>query len=189
VPVVTSISSGESVCSNVSCVGVVRLTYRDHRSSKQDGAITLPWSPVDPCHISPREMRSHPIGTGPFKFDEFEPNRSIKITVRARRRNNRSLARPRTSRPGCKPWPGRMRSSSPRARADWSAISSSTAISAPSRSRGSRSNPTCSSGESTSRGILSSTARSRLFARCSVDRGRPMSSPSTNGGSGSGSVS
>jgi len=80
VPVVTSISSGESVCSNVSCVGVVRLTYRDHRSSKQDGAITLPWSPVDPCHISPREMRSHPIGTGPFKFDEFEPNRSIKIT-------------------------------------------------------------------------------------------------------------
>ena len=71
---------GESVCSNVSCVGVVRLTYRHHRSSNQDGAITLPWSPVDPCHISPREMRSHPIGTGPFKFDEFEPNRSIKIT-------------------------------------------------------------------------------------------------------------
>ena len=41
-----------------------------------------------------------------------------------------------TSPPGCKPWPSRTRSSSPRARAGWSAISSSTAISAPSRSKG-----------------------------------------------------
>jgi peptide/nickel transport system substrate-binding protein len=38
------------------------------------------WSPVFPCHISPREMRSHPIGTGPFKLVEFKPNESIKVT-------------------------------------------------------------------------------------------------------------
>jgi peptide/nickel transport system substrate-binding protein len=38
------------------------------------------WSPVYPCYISPREMRSHPIGTGPFKFVEFKPNESIKVT-------------------------------------------------------------------------------------------------------------
>ena len=38
------------------------------------------WSPVYPCHISPREMRSHPIGTGPFKLVEFKPNESIKVT-------------------------------------------------------------------------------------------------------------
>ena len=38
------------------------------------------WSPVYPCHISPRDMRSHPIGTGPFKFVEFKPNQSIRIT-------------------------------------------------------------------------------------------------------------
>jgi len=38
------------------------------------------WSPVYPCHISPREMRSHPIGTGPFKFAEFKPNESINVT-------------------------------------------------------------------------------------------------------------
>jgi peptide/nickel transport system substrate-binding protein len=38
------------------------------------------WSPVYPCHISPREMRRHPIGTGPFKFVEFGPNQSIRIT-------------------------------------------------------------------------------------------------------------
>src|ERR1700751_2911444 len=37
------------------------------------------WSPVYPCHISPREMRSHPIGTGPFKLVEFKPNESIKV--------------------------------------------------------------------------------------------------------------
>ena len=32
------------------------------------------WSPVYPCHVSPRDMRTHPIGTGPFKFVEFKPN-------------------------------------------------------------------------------------------------------------------
>jgi peptide/nickel transport system substrate-binding protein len=37
------------------------------------------WSPVYPCHISPREMRSHPIGTGPFKLVEFKPNELVKV--------------------------------------------------------------------------------------------------------------
>jgi len=38
------------------------------------------WSPVYSCHVSPRDMRSHPIGTGPFKFVEFKPNELIKVT-------------------------------------------------------------------------------------------------------------
>jgi peptide/nickel transport system substrate-binding protein len=38
------------------------------------------YSPVYPCHVSPAEMRTHPIGTGPFKFVEFKPNESIKLT-------------------------------------------------------------------------------------------------------------
>ena len=38
------------------------------------------FSPVYPCHVPPREMRAHPIGTGPFKFVEFKPNESIKVT-------------------------------------------------------------------------------------------------------------
>jgi peptide/nickel transport system substrate-binding protein len=38
------------------------------------------FSPVYPCHVAPRDMRSHPIGTGPFKFVEFKPNESIKVT-------------------------------------------------------------------------------------------------------------
>jgi peptide/nickel transport system substrate-binding protein len=37
-------------------------------------------SPVYPCHVSPAQMRQHPIGTGPFKFDEFKPNDSIKLS-------------------------------------------------------------------------------------------------------------
>jgi peptide/nickel transport system substrate-binding protein len=37
------------------------------------------FSPAYPCHISPREMRSHPIGTGPFKFVEFKPNERISV--------------------------------------------------------------------------------------------------------------
>ncbi|MGC2199575.1 MAG: ABC transporter substrate-binding protein, partial [Stellaceae bacterium] len=38
------------------------------------------WSPVYPCHVPPRDMRTHPIGTGPFKFVEFKPNESVKVT-------------------------------------------------------------------------------------------------------------
>ena len=38
------------------------------------------FSPVYPCHVPPRDMRSHPIGTGPFKFVEFKPNEYIKLT-------------------------------------------------------------------------------------------------------------
>src|SRR3954451_1082617 len=37
------------------------------------------WSPVYPCHVPPAQMRTHPIGTGPFKFVEFKPNESIKV--------------------------------------------------------------------------------------------------------------
>jgi len=36
------------------------------------------WSPIYPCHVSPAEMRRHPIGTGPFKFIEFKPNEVVR---------------------------------------------------------------------------------------------------------------
>jgi peptide/nickel transport system substrate-binding protein len=29
--------------------------------------------------VSPRDMRTHPIGTGPFKFVEFKPNERIVV--------------------------------------------------------------------------------------------------------------
>src|SRR5215469_4729060 len=37
------------------------------------------FSPVYPCHVPPRDIRQHPIGTGPFRFVEFKPNESIKV--------------------------------------------------------------------------------------------------------------
>src|SRR5260370_31906462 len=37
-------------------------------------------APVYPCDIPPRDMRSHPIGTAPFKFVEFRHNESIRVT-------------------------------------------------------------------------------------------------------------
>jgi peptide/nickel transport system substrate-binding protein len=36
-------------------------------------------SPVYPCHVTPAQMRQHPIGTGPFKFVEYRPNQNIKL--------------------------------------------------------------------------------------------------------------
>jgi peptide/nickel transport system substrate-binding protein len=37
------------------------------------------WSPVYPCHVPARDMRTHPIGTGPFKFVEFKPNEVVRV--------------------------------------------------------------------------------------------------------------
>jgi len=37
------------------------------------------YTPIYPCHVSPREMRTKPIGTGPFRFAEFKRNESIRL--------------------------------------------------------------------------------------------------------------
>jgi peptide/nickel transport system substrate-binding protein len=36
-------------------------------------------APVYPCHVASKDMRTNPIGTGPFKFVEFKSNVSIKL--------------------------------------------------------------------------------------------------------------
>src|SRR6516164_9393785 len=38
------------------------------------------WSPIYPCHVPAAQMRQGPIGTGPFKFVEFRPNESVRLT-------------------------------------------------------------------------------------------------------------
>jgi peptide/nickel transport system substrate-binding protein len=38
------------------------------------------YSPIYPCHIPSAQMRTKPIGTGPFKFVEFRQNEGIKLT-------------------------------------------------------------------------------------------------------------
>jgi peptide/nickel transport system substrate-binding protein len=37
------------------------------------------WSAVYPCHVSPAQMRRHPIGTGPFKFVELKSNERVRV--------------------------------------------------------------------------------------------------------------
>ena len=37
------------------------------------------FTPVYPCHVSVRDRRQNPIGTGPFKFVEFKANQSMKV--------------------------------------------------------------------------------------------------------------
>ena len=37
------------------------------------------FTPIYPCHVSARDMRQNPIGTGPFKFGEFKANESMKV--------------------------------------------------------------------------------------------------------------
>ena len=37
------------------------------------------FSPIYPCHVGAAQMRTKPVGTGPFKFVEFKQNESIKL--------------------------------------------------------------------------------------------------------------
>jgi ABC-type transport system substrate-binding protein len=37
------------------------------------------YSPIYPCHVQQRDMRTKPIGTGPFKFVEYKRGESIKL--------------------------------------------------------------------------------------------------------------
>ena len=37
------------------------------------------YSPVYPCHVAQQQMRTRPVGTGPFKFVEFRRGESIKL--------------------------------------------------------------------------------------------------------------
>ena len=60
--------------------GDFEITF--HLNRPQPSFLTLlasGWSPVYPCHVPARDMRLHPIGTGPFKFVEFKPNVSITL--------------------------------------------------------------------------------------------------------------
>ena len=53
-----------------------------HLKRRQPAFIALlasGYSPVYPCHVSPRKMRTNPIGTGPFKFVQLKQNENVKF--------------------------------------------------------------------------------------------------------------
>lgn len=60
--------------------GDTEVTF--HLSRPQPSLLVLlasGYSPVYPCHVSAAEMRTKPVGTGPFKFVEFKQNEYIKV--------------------------------------------------------------------------------------------------------------
>jgi peptide/nickel transport system substrate-binding protein len=64
----------------VTANGDYEVTFRLKRPQPSFLALLASgWSPVYPCHVPAREMRSRPIGTGPFKFVAFRPNESIVV--------------------------------------------------------------------------------------------------------------
>ncbi len=61
--------------------GDFRVTFRLGRPQPALLALLASgYSVIYPCHVPPKDMRAHPIGTGPFKFVEFRINESIKLT-------------------------------------------------------------------------------------------------------------
>jgi peptide/nickel transport system substrate-binding protein len=55
------------------------LSVLKRPQSANPALIASGYTPVYPCHVWPRDMQQHSVGTGPFKFVEFKPNESIKL--------------------------------------------------------------------------------------------------------------
>ena len=65
---------------DVATNGPLEVTF--HLNEPQPSLLVMlagGFSPVYPCHVPANQMRTHPIGTGPFKFVEFKQNESIKL--------------------------------------------------------------------------------------------------------------
>ncbi len=79
---------------NLDAVTTAGDTVTFHLKRPQPAFIALlasGYSPVYPCHVTPQAMRQHPIGTGPFRFESYKPNDSIRLT---RNRNYWKPGRP-----------------------------------------------------------------------------------------------
>ena len=66
--------------SEVSTNGDYEVTF--HLKRPQPSLLAMlatGWTPIYPCHVSPAQMRQHPVGTGPFKFVEFKAIQSITV--------------------------------------------------------------------------------------------------------------
>jgi peptide/nickel transport system substrate-binding protein len=66
---------------NVSINGDFEATF--HMKRPQPSVLAMlasGYTPIYPCHVPAAQMRTHPIGTGPFKFASMNQNESIKLT-------------------------------------------------------------------------------------------------------------
>ena len=65
---------------DITTSGPLQVTF--HLESPQPSLMAMlagGFSPVYPCHVPAAQMRTQPIGTGPFKFVEFKQNESIRL--------------------------------------------------------------------------------------------------------------
>ena len=65
---------------SVSTNGDFEVSFNLKRS--QPAFLTLlasGYTPIYSCHVPPKKMRTHPIGTGPFKFVSLKQNESVKF--------------------------------------------------------------------------------------------------------------
>jgi peptide/nickel transport system substrate-binding protein len=70
-----------SEVSDVSVNGDYEVTFHLKRSQPSLLAMLASgYTPIYSCHVPAAQMRTHPIGTGPFKFVEEKQNESIKLT-------------------------------------------------------------------------------------------------------------
>jgi peptide/nickel transport system substrate-binding protein len=53
--------------------------HLNHPQPSLPSLLASGYSPVYPCHVPAAQMRTKPIGTGPFKFVSFKQNEGIKI--------------------------------------------------------------------------------------------------------------
>ena len=71
----TRARTGTPTSSEVTVNGDYEATF--HLKRPQPSLLAMlasGYSPVYPCHVPPAQMRTQPIGTGPFKFVEFKQN-------------------------------------------------------------------------------------------------------------------
>ena len=64
----------------ITASGTAEVTF--HLKTPQPSFIALlasGYSPIYPCHVSLRDMRTKPVGTGPFKLMEFKRNEVIRL--------------------------------------------------------------------------------------------------------------
>lgn len=60
--------------------GPLEVTFKlGHPQPSLLSLLASGYSPIYPCHVTPAQMRKHPIGTGPFKFVEYTPNERIRL--------------------------------------------------------------------------------------------------------------
>jgi peptide/nickel transport system substrate-binding protein len=65
---------------DITADGPLKVTF--HLGRPQPSLLSMlaaGYSPVYSCHVPAREMRTKPIGTGPFKFAEYKRNESIRV--------------------------------------------------------------------------------------------------------------